>query len=71
MNYYPDASFVFFDLETTGLLNTDPDILQIGAITANLTDSFDKYLKPLKKPTTKDTTASNRPVYEKGSFARR
>lgn len=68
MNYYPDASFVFFDLETTGLLNTDPDILQIGAITANLTDSFDKYLKPLKKPTTKESTAANRLVYENGSL---
>ena len=68
MNYYPDTSFVFFDLETTGLLSTDPDIIQIGAITANLTDSFDKYLKPLKKPTTKESTAANHLTYENGSL---
>ncbi len=46
-----DRPFVFFDLETTGHLNTDPDILQIGAVTHDCSDSFDLYLKPNRKDT--------------------
>ena len=40
---------VFFDLETTGLYHTDPDILQISAIVGDSSDSFDKFLLPIKK----------------------
>ena len=40
---------VFFDLETTGLYHTDPDILQISAILGDSSDSFDKFLLPTKK----------------------
>ena len=42
------ANIVYFDLESTGLLKTNPDITQIGAITSNCEESFDKYLIPNK-----------------------
>ena len=43
------TQLVYFDLETTGLIETDPDILQIGAITADCSDSFDKFIHPVNK----------------------
>ena len=42
-------TLVFFDLETTGLYHTNPDILQISAVRLDCCDSFDKYLLPMRK----------------------
>ena len=67
MNDLPDSVYVYFDLETTGLYHTNPEILQIAAITSNCSDSFDKYLKPLEK-TTDQCQNLNNIKYDHGSF---
>lgn len=40
-------NLVFYDLETTGLLESDPQILEIGAITSNV-DNFNVFCLPCK-----------------------
>ena len=58
------AELVYFDLETTGLIATDPDILQIGAITSDCSDSFDKFIKPETRETTPEAEAVNNLKYD-------
>jgi DNA polymerase III epsilon subunit-like protein len=58
------AELVYFDLETTGLIATDPDILQIGAITSDCSDSFDKFIKPETRETTPEVEAVNNLKYD-------
>jgi DNA polymerase III alpha subunit (gram-positive type) len=65
--YSEDSKYVFFDLETAGLLHLDPDILQIGAITANCSDSFDKFLKPTRTITNKNYEKTNNLIYDENS----
>ena len=52
MTAFEDKNLVFFDLETTGLYHTDPDILQISAIRGDCGDSFDKFVDPNRKKRT-------------------
>ena len=58
------AELVYFDLETTGLIATDPDILQIGAITSDCSDSFDKFIKPEIRETTPEAEVVNNLKYD-------
>ncbi len=52
---------VYFDLETTGL--KDPDILQIGALVEDCSDSFDRVLKPISKESTREAQEINKLKY--------
>ena len=59
------TQLVYFDLETTGLIDLfDPDILQIGAITADCSDSFDKFIHPVNKSTNSQSEAVNNIKYD-------
>lgn len=59
-----ELPFVFFDLETTGLYNSDPDILQIGGVTSDCIDSFDTYLEPPTKVPNASATKANHLCYD-------
>lgn len=58
--------YVYFDLEGTGLREEDPDIeiLQISAVTEDLSDSFDKYLHPVKHFPTESASKVNKLTYD-------
>ena len=59
MTAFEDKNLVFFDLETTGLYHTDPDILQISAIRGDCGDSFDKFVDPNRKKRTDPRSESS------------
>jgi len=55
--------FIFYDLETSGFLNTDPDILQIGAVCGE--DTFSMYALPTKQ-IEQGASAVNNLTYKNG-----
>ena len=63
MTAFEDKNLVFFDLETTGLYHTDPDILQISAIRGDCGDSFDKFVDPNRKKRTDPRSKSSQFIF--------
>lgn len=61
-------TLVFFDLETTGLIN--PAIVQVGAVTFDQNETFDEFLTPYKPFETKASEVNNLSINRRGELVR-